>query len=236
MNEEGDGGGAGYKGEASPFQRPARRPLLHRLVPVTEQVPGYRGGTLRQDLLAGVTVAALALPSSLAYAEIAGLSPVIGLYALLLPALAYALLGSSRQVIVGPDGSIAALVGTAVIPLTADPDQRAGLAALLCTLALGYLLPVGLLSVVLRIVVLFAVYAAAILLLFGVQIDVGDYWMGKTGKPTRQAYDLKYWTLERLTMEFAWLDEEVNAGNFPALPEEDKCRRCSVRDSCSFKL
>jgi high affinity sulfate transporter 1 len=97
-------------------------------------VPNYRGGTLRRDLVAGVTVAALALPASLAYAEIAGLSPVIGLYALLLPALAYALFGSSRQVIVGPDGSIAALVGTAVIPLTAEPNQRAGLAALLAIL------------------------------------------------------------------------------------------------------
>ena len=114
-----------------------RRPLLQRLVPVTEHLPRYRGRTLRRDLLAGVTVAALALPSSLAYAEIAGLSPVIGLYALLLPALAYALFGSSRQVIVGPDGSIAALVGAAIIPLVATPEQRAPLAALLATTRWG---------------------------------------------------------------------------------------------------
>jgi sulfate permease, SulP family len=133
MNE-GSGGSASYEGDASPFQRPARRPLLQRLAPVTENLRGYRGGTLRRDLLAGVTVAALALPASLAYAEIAGLSPVIGLYALLLPAVAYALFGSSRQVIVGPDGSIAALVGAAVIPLVADPEQRASLAALLALL------------------------------------------------------------------------------------------------------
>jgi sulfate permease, SulP family len=133
MNE-GSGGSASYEGDASPFQRPARRPLLQRLAPVTENLRGYRGGTLRRDLLAGVTVAALALPASLAYAEIAGLSPVIGLYALLLPAVAYALFGSSRQVIVGPDGSIAALVGAAVIPLVADPGQRASLAALLALL------------------------------------------------------------------------------------------------------
>ena len=134
--KEGSGGdaGASYESEASPFQQPARRPLLQRLVPVTEHVRGYRGGTLRRDLIAGVTVAALALPASLAYAEIAGLSPVIGLYALLLPALAYAVFGSSRQVIVGPDGSIAALVGSAVIPLAADPADRAPLAALLAIL------------------------------------------------------------------------------------------------------
>jgi high affinity sulfate transporter 1 len=129
-----------YEGDASPFQQPARRPLLQRLIPVSEQVPGYRGGTLRRDLLAGVTVAALALPASLAYAEIAGLSPVIGLYALLLPAIAYALLGSSRQLVVGPDGSVAALVGAAVIPLTADPEQRASLAAMLALLVGGVFL------------------------------------------------------------------------------------------------
>ena len=128
------------KGDASPFQRPARRPLLQRLVPVSEHVPGYRGGTLRRDLLAGVTVAALALPASLAYAEIAGLSPVIGLYALLLPAVAYTLLGSSRQLIVGPDGAISALVGAAMIPLAADPEQRASLAALLALLVGGVFL------------------------------------------------------------------------------------------------
>jgi hypothetical protein len=103
--KHGSGGdaGAGYESEASPFQQPARRPFLQRVVPVAEHVRGYRGGTLRRDLVAGVTVAALALPASLAYAEIAGLSPVVGLYALLLPALAYAIFGSSRQVIVGPE-------------------------------------------------------------------------------------------------------------------------------------
>ena len=141
MNDgSGDGTGQRYEGDASPFQRPARRPLLQRLIPVSEQVPGYRGGTLRRDLLAGVTVAALALPASLAYAEIAGLSPVIGLYALLLPAVAYALLGSSRQLVVGPDGSVAALVGAAVIPLTTDPEQRASLAAMLALLVGGVFL------------------------------------------------------------------------------------------------
>jgi sulfate permease, SulP family len=140
MNKDGDGAGQRYEGDTSPFQRPARRPLLQRLVPIIEHVPGYRAGTLRRDLLAGVTVAALALPASLAYAEIAGLSPVIGLYALLLPAIAYTFFGSSRQLIVGPEGSISALVGTAIIPLTADPEQRASLAALLALLVGGVFL------------------------------------------------------------------------------------------------
>jgi MFS superfamily sulfate permease-like transporter len=130
----GSGAGKSDEGEASPFQAAARRPLLQRLIPVSEHVPGYRGGTLRRDLLAGATVAALALPAALAYSEIAGLSPVVGLYSLLLPAVAYTLFGSSRQLIVGPEGALSALVGAAVIPLVADPEQRASLAALLALL------------------------------------------------------------------------------------------------------
>jgi high affinity sulfate transporter 1 len=127
-------------GEASPFQPEARRPLLQRLLPFIEHVPSYGGGTLRRDLLAGVTVAALAIPAALAYSEIAGLSPVIGLYALLLPAVAYTFFGSSRQLIVGPESALSAMVGTAIIPLVADPDQRASLAALLALLVGGVFL------------------------------------------------------------------------------------------------
>jgi hypothetical protein len=124
-----------YGSGASPFQPAARRPVLHRLVPVSEQLPDYHGGTLRRDLLAGVTVAALALPAAMAYAELAGLSPVAGLYALLLPTVAYTLFGSSRQLVVGPEGSIAALVAAALVPLAADdPERYASLAALLAVL------------------------------------------------------------------------------------------------------
>src|SRR4029450_5989014 len=54
--------------------------------------------------------------------------------------VAYTLLGSSRQMIIGPDGSIAALVGTAVIPLTTDPEQRASLAAMLALFVGGVFL------------------------------------------------------------------------------------------------
>jgi hypothetical protein len=57
----------------SPFRPDARRPLLRRLVPVSGRLPGYGGGALRRDLLAGVTVAALALPAAMAYGELAGL-------------------------------------------------------------------------------------------------------------------------------------------------------------------
>jgi MFS superfamily sulfate permease-like transporter len=73
----------GYGRGVSPFRQDSRRPALHRLIPVSEQLPGYRGGTLRRDLLAGLTVAALALPAAMAYAELAVLGWVdrLGRYA-----------------------------------------------------------------------------------------------------------------------------------------------------------
>src|ERR671913_37902 len=66
----------GYGTGGSPFKPPSQQPALHRLVPVSQHLPGYQGSTFRRDLLAGLTVAALALPAAMAYAELAGLSPV----------------------------------------------------------------------------------------------------------------------------------------------------------------
>ncbi len=121
-------------GDDTPFQAAHPEPLLTRTIPVAGQLPGYRAPSARRDLVAGVTVAALALPSAMAYAEVAGLSPVNGLYALLLPTVAYVLLGSSRQLIVGPEGSISTLVAVAILPLAAAASS--GAAELAATLAL----------------------------------------------------------------------------------------------------
>jgi sulfate permease, SulP family len=71
----------------------------------------------------------------MAYARIAGLSPVAGLYGLLLPVAAYVIFGSSRQLIVGPEGALAIMVATAVAPLAGgDPVLYAELAAMLALL------------------------------------------------------------------------------------------------------
>ncbi len=71
----------------------------------------------RYDLAAGVSVAAVAVPVAIAYSQLAGLPPVCGLYASILPLVAYALLGTSRQLIVAPDGATCALVAAVVAPL-----------------------------------------------------------------------------------------------------------------------
>jgi MFS superfamily sulfate permease-like transporter len=112
----------GYRRQ--PFTPADEEPLLARAVPVSKQLARYRAQSGRRDILAGLTVAAVALPSGMAYAEVAGLSPVHGLYALLLPSVTYALLGSSRQVIVGPEGALSALIAAAILPLGAAGSPR----------------------------------------------------------------------------------------------------------------
>jgi len=125
-------------GGAAPFRSATPDPLLHRALPVAAELPTYRGSAARRDVVAGVTVAALAIPAAMAYAEVAGLDPINGLYALLLPAIAYALLGSSRQVSVGPEGSLSALVGVSVLATaTAGSADAATLAATLALLVAG---------------------------------------------------------------------------------------------------
>ncbi|MGZ8697306.1 MAG: SulP family inorganic anion transporter [Gaiellaceae bacterium] len=139
---------ADYEG-SSPFQAAEPERLLTRAIPLSAQLPQYRAPSARRDLVAGVTVAALALPAAMAYAEVAGVSPVNGLYALLLPTVAYVLLGSSRQLIVGPEGSISTLVAVAILALAvAGSPEAAELAAMLALLvaacfALAWLLRLG---------------------------------------------------------------------------------------------
>jgi sulfate permease, SulP family len=127
--------------DAMPFKPAKADPLLTRAVPVSAQLSSYRAPSARRDLLAGVTVAALALPSAMAYAEVAGVSPVHGLYALLLPTVAYVVLGSSRQLVVGPEASVATLVAAAVLPLAvvagAAAAELAAMLALLVAVCFG---------------------------------------------------------------------------------------------------
>lgn len=110
----------------------ALRQTTTRALPGLEWMRGYHGAWLRPDLIAGVTLAAVIVPIGMAYGQLAGLPPVTGIYASMLPLLAYALFGSSRLLIVGPDASSAALVAAAVAPLAAGSATRyAELAALL---------------------------------------------------------------------------------------------------------
>ena len=109
---------------------------LERFAPGLAALLGYRRADLAQDLTAGLSVAAVALPVGVAYAQLAGFSPVVGLYASILPLLAYALFGTSRQLIVGPDAATCALVAATVAPLAGgDPALYLSLSVALAALA-----------------------------------------------------------------------------------------------------
>jgi high affinity sulfate transporter 1 len=103
-----------------------------RLLPGVAVLAGYRRAWLRGDLLAGVTVAAYLVPQVMAYAGLAGLPPVAGLWAILPPLVLYAVLGSSRQLSIGPESTTALMTATVVGPLAGgDPGRYAELAAAL---------------------------------------------------------------------------------------------------------
>src|SRR3954471_18474480 len=99
--------------------------------PPVEWLPRYQSSWLPLDLIAGVTLAAYAIPVSLAYATLAGLPPHFGIYCYLVGGLGYALFGSSRQLAVGPTSAIAMLIGTTVAGMAGgEPQRYADIAAL----------------------------------------------------------------------------------------------------------
>lgn len=105
------------------------------ILPGLAQFRGYQRDWLRGDVVAGVTVAAYLVPQVMAYATVAGLPPVVGLWAALAPLAVYAVLGSSRQLSVGPESTTALMTATTLGPLAVgDPARYAALAAVLALL------------------------------------------------------------------------------------------------------
>ena len=96
---------------------------LGRLAPGLMMLRGYQRAWLRYDVAAGLSVAAVALPTAIAYAQLAGFPPVVGLYASILPLVVYAVLGTSRQLIVNPDAATCAMVAAIVTPLAAGNSE-----------------------------------------------------------------------------------------------------------------
>ncbi len=95
----------------------------------------YQRAWLRKDLVAGIVLTAILVPAGMGYAEASGLPPIIGLYASIVPLLAYAVLGPSRILVLGPDSSLVPLIAAAIIPLSGgDQDRAVTLAALLAVI------------------------------------------------------------------------------------------------------
>jgi high affinity sulfate transporter 1 len=119
---------------AAPLTTIGRR--LEAWAPGLAALLKYRQADLPHDVAGGLAVVAVTVPVSIANAQLAGLPPEHGLYASILPLVIYALLGTSRQLIVGTSAATAALIASAVGTLTADPSQHLAIAMML-TLLVG---------------------------------------------------------------------------------------------------
>lgn len=110
--------------------------LIGRIAPGLHDLLHYQRADLPKDLAAGLAVAAVALPVGVAYAQLAGFHPAVGLYSSILPLLAYFLFGTSRQLILGPDAATCALIALTVAPMAGgDPQVYIALSALLALFA-----------------------------------------------------------------------------------------------------
>lgn len=108
---------------------------VRRWLPGLHTARHYERSWLRTDLVAGAVLTALLIPAGMGYATAAGLPPETGLYATIIPLLAYAVVGPSRILVLGPDSSLAPIIAASVVPLAAgDPERAVALAGLLALL------------------------------------------------------------------------------------------------------
>jgi high affinity sulfate transporter 1 len=108
-----------------------------RLIPGLRAISSYRREWLAKDLVAGVVLTTLLVPQGMAYAELAGLPPITGLYTSILCLLGYAAFGPSRILVLGPDSSLGPMIAATILPLAGadgDPERAVALASMLAIL------------------------------------------------------------------------------------------------------
>ena len=106
----------------------SRAESIQRWVPGVRAAREYQRPWLRSDLVAGLVLAAILVPQGMAYAELAGLPAVTGLYTTIGCLLAYAVFGPSRVLVLGPDSSVSPLIFAAIVPLAATDDPKTAIA------------------------------------------------------------------------------------------------------------
>ena len=117
--------------------------IIETWIPGVASFRSYNREWLGADLMAGLSVAAVALPIGIAYAQLAGFAPVVGIYSCILPAIAYAIFGSSRQLVVNPDAAACAIVAATVAPLASGDAARYADLSIILTLLTGVLCIIG---------------------------------------------------------------------------------------------
>src|SRR4051794_34808537 len=177
-------------------------------MPIAGWLPQYQPAWLRFDAVAGITLAAYAVPVSLAYAGLAGLPPQTGLYCYLIAGLGYAVFGSSRHLAIGPTSAISLLLGVTLAGLAADdPARRAVLAPLTALIvagvfALAWLLRLSVLVSFISESILTGFKAGAALVIASTQLPKlfgvpggGDDFFERVGHLVRQLPDTSLPTL-----------------------------------------
>lgn len=104
--------------------RPDHQRGLARWLPGVLVLRHYQPAWLRDDIVAGLVLTAVLVPVGMGYAQAAGLPPIYGLYATIVPLLVYALAGPSRIMVLGPDSSLAAIIAAVILPLAAGDAAR----------------------------------------------------------------------------------------------------------------
>jgi MFS superfamily sulfate permease-like transporter len=118
-------------GESSPSELGrVLRPAAHldgwlRWLPGLQMLRRYERSWLRHDIVAGLVLTTMLVPVGIAYAEASGVPGIYGLYATIVPLIAYAIFGPSRILVLGPDSSLAAVILAVVLPLSGGDPQRA---------------------------------------------------------------------------------------------------------------
>ncbi len=120
----------------NPFTREAQARGLSRWIPGLILIKAYERPWLAKDLAAGLVLTAILIPVGMGYAEAAGLPAITGLYATIVPLIAYAVFGPSRILVLGPDSSLAAIIAATVLPLAqGNSDRAVALAGMLAVLS-----------------------------------------------------------------------------------------------------
>src|ERR671916_503190 len=114
--------------------------------PGVRALAGYRRRWLVKDVVAGVVLTTLLVPQGMAYAELAGLPPITGLYTTIMCLLAYAVFGPSRILVLGPDSSLGPMIAATVLPLVVaggDPQRAVALAGMLALMTAVVMIAAG---------------------------------------------------------------------------------------------
>lgn len=110
---------------------------LSQWMPIFQWLPNYQPQYMRGDVIAGLTVAMMLIPQAMSYAMLAGLPPIVGLYASILPLFIYAIFGSSRQLAVGPAAMVAILINSAIGSLSPSSIQEYVFLTVLLAMSVG---------------------------------------------------------------------------------------------------